>query len=170
MGLCLAARFASLTNVPEPQYGINVLVKKGLEREIDVDWLSDLATRVLESEAVPRPAELGVVITDDAEIHEVNRKFAGDDYATDVLAFPMVHLKELEEAGFVAPPDKVKHLGEVIISYETARRQALDHERDLDQEVAHLLFHGVLHVLGYDHTEPEEEAEMRSREDALLAG
>ncbi|MEX2238191.1 MAG: rRNA maturation RNase YbeY [Dehalococcoidia bacterium] len=154
--------------MPAAQYGINVLVKKDFEQAVDIDWLSDLSQRALESEGVERPAELGVVITDDNEILHLNRKFAGEDHSTDVLAFPMAHLTELEDAGFVLPPDKVRHLGEVVISYETARRQALDHHRELTQEVAHLLFHGILHVLGYDHAEPDEEVIMQAKVEALL--
>jgi probable rRNA maturation factor len=154
----------------EPHYGINVLVKKDYEELIDVDWLSDLAQRALESESIERPAELELVITDDAEIRGLNRKFAGEDAVTDVLSFPMVRLTELENAGFVAPPDKVKHLGEVVISYETTQRQAVEHERGVGDELAHLLFHGILHVLGYDHAEQEEERVMRAKEELLLAG
>lgn len=152
----------------EAQYGINVLLKKGYEPLIDIDWLSDLAARALESEGVGRPAEISLVITDDREIKALNRKFAGEDHATDVLSFPMVHLTELEKAGFVAPPDEVRHLGEVVISYETASRQAAEHGKAVEDEIAHLLFHGILHVLGYDHAEAQEEATMRAREEALL--
>jgi probable rRNA maturation factor len=154
--------------VPEPRYGINVLVKKEFEPLIDVDWLSDLSEKALESEGVERPAELELVITDDHEIHNLNRKFAGEDQPTDVLSFPMVHLTELEQAGFVAPPDKVRHLGEVVISFETAQRQASEHARQIDDELAHLLFHGILHVLGYDHVDEDEERVMKGKEEALL--
>ena len=154
--------------MPEPQYGINVLVKKEYEKLIDIDWLSDLSEKALESEGVDRPAELELVITDDREIQNLNRKFAGEDQPTDVLSFPMVHLTELEQAGFVAPPDKVRHLGEVVISFETARRQAGEHSREVEDELAHLLFHGILHVLGYDHVDEEDEKVMKGKEEALL--
>jgi probable rRNA maturation factor len=80
----------------------------------------------------------------------------------------MVHLTELEQAGFVAPPDKVRHLGEVVISFETAQRQASEHARQIDDELAHLLFHGILHVLGYDHVDEDEERVMKGKEEALL--
>ena len=152
----------------EPQYGINVLVKKEYQPLIDIDWLSDLSEKALESEGIDRPAELELVITDDREIHNLNRKFAGEDKPTDVLSFPMVHLTELEQAGFVPPPDKVKHLGEVVISFETAQRQAGEHSREVAEELAHLLFHGILHVLGYDHVDEDEERVMQGKEEALL--
>jgi probable rRNA maturation factor len=153
----------------EPQFGINVLVKKGYEDLTDVDWLTDLAVKALESEGVARPAELELVITDDQEIRRLNKRFAGEDCATDVLSFP-VELTELEEAGYVAPPHQVRHLGEIVISYETACRQATDSGGEVNHEMAHLLFHGILHVLGYDHVETEEERVMRTKEEELLGG
>ena len=70
--------------------------------------------------------------------------------------------------GFVAPPDKVRHLGEVVISFETAQRQAGEHSRQLDDELAQLLFHGILHVLGYDHVDEDDERVMKGKEEALL--
>jgi probable rRNA maturation factor len=76
-------------------------------------------------------------------------------------------MREGEE--FVSPEEVVR-LGEVIISLDTAKRQAAEAGRALEAEVAHLLVHGILHLLGYDHAEPEEERAMQARERELLAG
>jgi len=125
--------------------------------------LEELAVRVLESEAVGT-AELGVVVTDDETVRRLNGEYAGDDHATDVLSFS---LREGEE---FASPDGVERLGEVIISHPTAVRQAGDAGHSVEDEVGHLLAHGILHLLGYDHRAPEDEAVMRAKEDHLLGG
>lgn len=108
-------------------------------------------------------AEVGVLVTADETVRRLNREYAGEDASTDVLAFS---LQEGEE--FIVP-DRVERLGEVIISFPTAQRQAEEAGWGIDQEVAHLLVHGILHLLGYDHAVPEEEARMRTREETLLA-
>src|SRR5712692_7892482 len=121
-----------------------------------------MAQSVLEAEAVP-PVELGMLVTDDARLRELNREYAGEDEATDVLSFSLIEGEEF------AMPDGVLRLGEVIISYPTAERQAREAGRVTEAEVAHLLIHGILHLLGYDHAEPEEGRRMRAREQELLA-
>src|SRR3990170_1838869 len=99
-----------------------------------------------------------ILITSDATIHDLNRRYADEDKATDVLSFS---LREGEE--FVSPDD-TERLGEVIISLDTAKRQAEEAGRALEAEGAHLLGHGILHLLGYDHAEPEEQRAMQARE------
>lgn len=116
---------------------------------------------VLEAEGVPM-AELGVLITDDETVRSLNRQYAGEDEPTDVLSF------SLQEGEPFVQPDQVLRLGEVVISYPTARRQAEEHGRSLELEIAHLLIHGALHLLSYDHAEPEGERRMKGREEALL--
>jgi probable rRNA maturation factor len=129
---------------------------------VDDTRLQNIAAMVLEAEA-QGPSELSVLIADEETVRRLNREYAGDDASTDVLAFS---LREGEE--FVSP-DEVQRLGEVIISYPTALRQAEEAGRPVDEEIAHLLVHGILHLLGYDHAEPEEERLMRERTEELLA-
>ncbi len=117
---------------------------------------------MLEAEGTP-PAELSVTVTDDETVRSLNREYAGEDAVTDVLSFSQ---REGEE--FAAPEDSVPPLGEVIIAYPQALRQATEHRRSLEAEVARLLIHGILHLLGYDHAEPEDERRMRAREEELL--
>jgi len=116
----------------------------------------------MEREGLP-PGEVSVLITDDEMVRRLNREYAGEDTPTDVLAFSLTEGEEF------ASPDDVLRLGEVIISYPTARRQADDAQRPVRDEIEHLLVHGVLHLLGYDHAEPAEEERMRGREHELLA-
>jgi probable rRNA maturation factor len=146
-----------------PTHDILVAINPAFGRRVQPDWLTGVARITLEHEGVG-DCQLSIVITTDAEIHALNRRYAGDDRPTDVLSF-----SQEEGEPFAAPPDEPRRLGDVIISLETAERQASAAGHDLDAELAHLLVHGVLHLLGYDHAEPQEEREMRERERALLA-
>jgi probable rRNA maturation factor len=95
-------------------------------------------------------AELSVLLTDDGGIQELNRQHRDKDKPTDVLAFPMDE----------SVPDPRGILGDVVISLDTADRQARSRRRPLIEEVRFLLAHGVLHLVGYDHAEPGEKREM----------
>lgn len=106
-------------------------------------------------------AELSILLCDDATIQELNRSFRKKDRATDVLAFAMRE----GEGGALHPG----LLGDVVISIDTARRQAGERARSVSAEVTFLLAHGLLHLLGYDHRTAEEDRVMRARGDALCA-
>jgi probable rRNA maturation factor len=143
-------------------HAVLVTVAEDFEPFIGTEELRTIAARVFAAEGVPA-AELSVLVADDETVRHLNREYAGEDASTDVLAFS---LREGEE--FVSP-DEVQRLGEVIISYPTALRQAEDAGWPVEEEVAHLLVHGILHLLGYDHVQPEEERVMFARTDKLLA-
>ncbi|HXG42239.1 MAG TPA: rRNA maturation RNase YbeY [Dehalococcoidia bacterium] len=130
--------------------------------EVGAAWLRRVARTALAAEGV-RAAEVGIVITDDEAVRELNRTYAGEDETTDVLSF------SLQEGEAFPSPDGLLRLGEVVISLPMARRQAQAAGRSLSAEVAHLLVHGILHLLGYDHALPQEEARMRERERTILA-
>ncbi len=99
-------------------------------------------------------AELSVLLTNDREIHALNLEHREKDRPTDVLAFPLE-----EGEGVVGAGDGVRLLGDVVISLDTAARQARGRQRELLPEVRFLLAHGLLHLLGYDHgTAPEKRA------------
>lgn len=106
--------------------------------------------------------ELSVLITDDTEIHQLNLNYRGKDKPTDVLSFAQGE----GEPG--KPLEAI--LGDVVISMDTARRQALDLEVSAREELFRLLVHGTLHLLGYDHENVPEEraAEMRQKEEELI--
>jgi probable rRNA maturation factor len=89
------------------------------------------------------------------------------DNTTDVIAFALSERGANAEP-FITPPDDVIHLGEVIISYPQAKRQAEEQRHPLEKELALLVAHGVLHLLGYDHELPEQEEKMRAMESKVL--
>jgi probable rRNA maturation factor len=146
-----------------PSHRILVTIDDPFAHLVARESLQEIAINVLTAERLGL-SELGIVITDDDRIRALNRDFAGDDHVTDVLSF------SLREGEDFANPDDIVRLGEVIVSYPTAERQAREVGQSIELELAHLLVHGILHLLGYDHAAPEEEILMRAREDALLTG
>jgi probable rRNA maturation factor len=111
-------------------------------------------------------AELSVLLTDDEEIHELNRVFRRRDQPTDVLAFSMQEGTKVGPKGTTPGPEL---LGDVVVSVETARRQARRRRRTLATEVRELLAHGLLHLAGYDHRTSTEERTMRRHTQKLCS-
>jgi len=132
---------------------------------IDRHALERLADHALRAESVPQPSELSIVLADDGVVRELNRAYRDHDETTDVLSFA-----QAEGETFARGDEAAPHLGDVVISLDTARRQAREYGQSPQDEVAHLLVHGILHLLGYDHAEPDDERVMRAREDAILGG
>jgi probable rRNA maturation factor len=149
---------------------INTIVEKGFGKLVKRDWLRRVAEKVLTAENVGSAAEVSLMITGQARVHELNRRYLGKDRPTDVLAFSMQLAPDTaERSPFIAPPDGIKHLGEVIISYPQAVIQAVEHQHPVKKEMALLIIHGILHLLGYDHDVPEAERQMRAREAEILS-
>ena len=111
--------------------------------------LTALARHALARLEVEESAELSVILVAADHMRQLNRRFAGNDYSTDVLSFPM----EDEEDG-------PSMLGDVVLCPQVARRNATKLEHSLDDELAVLLVHGTLHLLGYDHQSQEEAEDM----------
>ena len=154
---------------------INVLLDEGFEDCPQADWLQAVAGIVLAAEDVDPEAELGLVIVDQEEVQRLNSMYLGRDRPTDVLAFSMLPEMEPGEEEteddlppFVEPPDEVPHLGEVIVSYPQAVIQAAERHHSVKKEMAILIIHGILHLLGYDHDKPAPEQQMRAREGEIL--
>lgn len=145
---------------------------------VDTKRWAALAEQVLAREGVRGNAELSLLFVAEHEIAELNDRFLGHDGPTDVLAFP-IDAEELEDAG----PDTSRTgpgrssadagdlpllLGDVVICPAVAARNAPDHAGTVDDELALLVVHGVLHVMGHDHADAEETIAMRRRERELL--
>lgn len=109
--------------------------------------------------------EVSVLFTNDAFIGDLNSQYRGVEGPTDVLSFAFNEGEEDDVVKVAGIPDM---LGDVVVSLETAGRQAAGAGKSLEQEVALLLVHGTLHLLGYDHETPEKEAVMWKRQDAAL--
>jgi probable rRNA maturation factor len=146
---------------------IDIHVEEEFRGVVDEGWVRRIAQIVLKDERVAPPYEVSLVFTDSETVKQLNRDYRGVDETTDVLAFHMLPQKEADYS-FALPPDGVTRLGEVIISYPQAVEQAREQGHPPERELALLIIHGILHLLGYDHEEPEGEAEMRAREKELL--
>jgi probable rRNA maturation factor len=146
---------------------INILVDEGVEAGVEPSWLEEVAQRVLAAEKANAKTEVGIVVTGQEMVQQLNRNYRGQDEPTDVLAF-----STREEAdgmpSFILAPDGLSHLGEVIISYPQAQTQAEEHGHSLKRELTILLIHGLLHLLGYEHEEKEPRSKMQTREKELL--
>lgn len=126
------------------------------------------AAAVLAGEGVNEPVELSVLITDDAELHRLNREYRNIDQPTDVLSFASEDEADTGPA-FVRPPEMARYLGDLAISYERVLAQAEEYGHTAARELAFLTAHGVLHLLGYDHERgPADAAAMRQREEAAM--
>ena len=145
---------------------INILVDEGVEAGVGPSWLEEIAQRVLAAEKASAKTEVGIVVTGQEMVQQLNRSYRGKDEPTDVLAFST--RDEADGSRFIFAPDGLLHLGEVIISYPQAAVQAEEHGHLLKRELSILLIHGLLHLLGYDHEESEARRKMRSREKELL--
>ena len=103
--------------------------------------------------------DLSIVLTDDAQLHQLNRDYLGVDAPTDVLSFP---------ASETDPETGVSYLGDVLVSVPRAEAQAQSAGHPLEAELQLLVVHGVLHLLGHDHAEPEDKARMWSAQAQVL--
>jgi probable rRNA maturation factor len=146
---------------------IEVFVEEEFRGVMDGGWVKKVVQQVLKAEGVAPPYEVSLVFTDSETVQRLNRDYRGVDEPTDVLAFYMLPQKGADFS-FALPPDGVTRLGEVIISYPQALAQAKDQGHSLERELALLVIHGILHLLGHDHEKPEEESKMRERERELL--
>jgi len=146
---------------------------------VDIERWRTLATRVLASEGVRGAAELSLLFVDEDVITELNRVHMDKIGPTDVLSFPIdaVLVDDSPGPGHVSrgpdrpQPDSDDHpllLGDIVLCPSVAERQAPEHAGSFDDELALLVTHGVLHVLGYDHADDADKARMQSRERALL--
>jgi len=112
--------------------------------------------------AFEKQAELSVVLTGDGEVRKLNRLYRKKDKTTDVLSFPLLEGKNMKAAKGSIP------LGDVVLSVPQTRRQAREQGKDFQAEMALLLTHGILHLLGYDHGTKAEEKRMFGLQDRLL--
>ena len=146
---------------------IEILVEQECEGLVDEERVRRIAQTVLKAEGVAPPYDVGLVFTGSDTVQRLNRDYRGMDEPTDVLAFYMLPQGEGDDS-FALPPDEVSRLGEVIISYPQAMEQAREQGHSPERELALLIIHGIFHLLGYDHEEPEGEDEMRKKEKELL--
>jgi probable rRNA maturation factor len=166
------------------RWRIDLDARTGVPRIVPARALARLAAAALDAVVPPAfpPSSLGLILTDDAELAGLNADHMGKRGPTDVLSFPL-----LAPSSFVPdapapvvprPPRARLHLGDIVVSVERAVAQAAsgrggqtgDVRWSAANELRLLVVHGVLHVCGYDHADPDDERAMRTLEQRLLAG
>jgi len=148
---------------------IDIQIEKRFQDYLEPDWLKQVVEQCLTIQNISSAVELSLLITDDETVRKLNRTYRGIDEVTDVLSFAFMERKPDDDSPpFVMPPDGILRLGEIIISYPQAARQAEENQQKVEKEVALLIVHSVLHLLGYEHDEPVREKEMRELEEKVL--
>lgn len=135
--------------------------------DLDPVWLDRLNAILplyAEQEGLPDELVIGLTFCDDDAIRAINKEYRGIDRATDVLSFPLYERDDEIELleGELAP------FGDIVLSVPHAQAQAAEYGHSVEREVCYLVVHGLMHLAGYDHIEPDDKAEMRAEEEALL--
>jgi probable rRNA maturation factor len=143
-----------LINNDQTQYSIN-----GFEVQIESAFQI-----LLTLEDIREQVEVGVTFVDDVAIQSLNREYRGKDVPTDVLSFP-----QDDDDGFFVPEGVPRILGDIVISLPRAAEQAGDYGHSMEREVVYLAVHGLLHLLGYDHEDSQDQSIMRQREEEVMA-
>ena len=137
--------------------------------DVDPAWVEQVVTAALAAPH-PRPPppgeEVSVTVGSEALLHDLNKRYRGVGRPTDVLAFPLQAPEDREP--FVTLAEAGRQLGDVVISYPRVERQARAYGHTERHELAYLLIHGVLHLVGYDHHRDEDFAAMREQEEHIL--
>jgi len=149
---------------------VDIEIDERFANQADPALIERAVQAILEAEGLAGPLGLSVLVTDDDEIHQLNRDYRGVDAPTDVLSFADEDPGPQEAPGFVRPPDAPRYLGDIAISYERVLAQAAEYGHSPTRELAYLTAHGVLHLLGYDHERgPDDAAAMREREEQAMS-
>ncbi|MDD6213208.1 MAG: rRNA maturation RNase YbeY [Clostridiales bacterium] len=157
---------------------MTITIEKETEKNLDFDYeqvISRVVEAVLDFEECPYEAEVNVLLTDNAAIHEINLENRGIDRPTDVLSFPMAEypapgdFSRLEEDLSVFHPETGELiLGDIVISLEKVKEQAEKYGHSQLRELAFLVAHSMFHLMGYDHMEEEERIQMEERQNQLM--
>ncbi len=128
----------------------------------DYDYLYNVLDATLKHEKVDN-AIFSIVFVDDDEIHNINKEYRKIDRITDVISFAFEDYEDIEY-------NDIRMLGDIYICIPQMKRQAIDYGHSEKRELSFLAVHGLLHLLGYDHMEPEDEKEMFSLQELILDG
>ena len=131
--------------------------------------IKKVVEKVLQEEKVIEEVDVYITLTNNEEIHKINKEYRKVDRPTDVLSFPMYEREEIYQLKQDSENNEVeKILGDIIISVEKVKEQAEEYGHSFERELAYLVTHGCLHLLGYDHMMEEEQKVMRTREEEIL--
>lgn len=134
---------------------------------VDEDFLKKIVSIVLEGEKIVKEVELSIALIGPGRMRKINRRYRGKNRVTDVLAFP--ESKILLEKFKVGVVKKVQGLGEIVICLREVKKNAKRFNLSSEKELARVLIHGMLHLLGYDHEKAKEAKKIKEKEDFYLS-
>ena len=142
-----------------------------------INIINEVCEQSLKAEEMNVPYQISLLFVDNEEIREINRDTRGIDKATDVLSFPMLDYPQNKVFKEVYKDTKFNEiyldgdelvLGDMVLSLERAKEQSIEYNHSFNREVCYLVVHSILHLLGYDHLEPEEEKIMFGKQEDVL--
>lgn len=137
---------------------INIIISSDPRYQVNKASIQTAALTLLKAHKVGGKVELEVSVVGDRKMHELNSKYRGLDYSTDVLSFAFEdprpqNLQNLPRVGFIAAPDRILRLGSIVISYPQAVEDAASDGVSVEEEINYLVEHGINHLLGLHHSE-----------------
>jgi len=150
---------------PSCPYSIDIIMAHKPWRQKDpTPLITEVVEKTLEHLHILQPVEFCVKLTSDSEIQRLNRIYRGKDKPTNVLSFPThVNLKE-----FITTIQEPLLLGDIVLAFETLQIEAQEQSKNFNDHLAHLVVHGVLHLLGYDHESEADASKMELLEAEIL--
>lgn len=146
---------------------MKILISNQQDKKISVKKVKDIVKKIIRSLSCPDEVEISILFTDDNFIKGLNKKYLKKNKPTDVLSFPMFSPKEIDSQ--LTTHNSRLLLGDIVISVDTAKKQAVLQKNPLADEITRLLIHGILHLLGYEHEKGGKKAvEMKKEERRLI--
>ena len=130
--------------------------------------IKEVVNKVLEEEKVLTEVDVYITLTNNEEIHKINKEYRDVDRPTDVLSFPMYEREEIKDLKNDTDDEVEKILGDIIVSIEKVREQAEEYGHSFERELAYMVVHSFYHLLGYDHMVEEDKKKMREKEEFVL--
>lgn len=152
---------AAMEQAEQPLQPLQTLIERAIVTVLTLEGAIEAGTT--------ETMEVGVLVADDNTLAALNRDYRGVDAPTDVLSFPEQGEEGEADIHFVAPRGVPRHLGDIALSYQRVEAQAAAYGHSIARELAYLVAHATLHLLGYDHERsPDEATTMRAREEAAM--
>jgi len=137
-----------------------------IEEKVEyIDFINKIVEKCFEVEnLLDKKLYMSIILTNPENIQKTNKQYRDVDNATDVLSFPMFEKEELEN--YVANNEEI--LGDIMISVDKVKEQAIEFGHSFDRELAYMIVHGFYHLMGYDHMVEEDKIQMRAKEEGVL--
>ncbi len=138
---------------------INIVISSDPRYKINRDSIRQAVLEVIQDHKITGRVEIGINVVGDRKMHELNRKYRGIDASTDILSFPMEEASPTSlrfissKLGFIAAPDQILRLGDIVLSYPQVVDDASEDNISIDEEIINLVDHGMKHLLGIHHDE-----------------